>query len=310
MRSYNTSYNAKPLVESGILTAIAIIFTIISMYSPIIGSFLILFCSVPIILIGARHGIKYSVMSTIATFLAVTLLIHPLKAVMAVLNCGLVGIIIGHGFRHHQTSMRILFSGLIASIISKAILILLFFFVVGINLIDFEDAIIKIIKETMHFYRNIGMEEEVIRNLSVIVINFMQNTLLSTVVIAGIIDSYLNFYLSNVILNKLGENTKYASSGYSFSIPKNIIYVFALSLFMFYCGITYELYWFKIIGINLTVISGFFILIQIIATIYSLITKYSVSGIKLWGFLIFLLLLIVWFMPYLILYIGTINLSP
>ncbi|MDL2281211.1 YybS family protein [Selenomonadales bacterium OttesenSCG-928-I06] len=310
MRSYYTSYNSKPIVESGILTAIAIIFTIISMYSPIIGSFLILFCSVPIILIGARHGIKYSIMSTIVTFLAVTLLIHPLKAVMAVLNCGLVGIVIGHGFRCNHTAMRVLFSGLIASLISKAFLILLFFFVVGINLIDFEEAVIKILREVISFYRNIGMEEEVIRNLSSIVINFFQNALLSTVIIAGIIDSYLNFYLSNVILNKLGHSTKHNALNNSLSIPINTIYIFTLSVAMIYFGITKELYWIKIIGMNLGVISGFFILVQCIAKTYSLVTKYSISGIKLWGSLIFLLLLAIWFLPYVVLYIGTINFSP
>ena len=309
MRSYYTSYNSKPIVESGILTAIAIIFTIISMYLPIIGSFLILFCSVPIILIGARHGIKYSIMSTIVTFLAVTLLIHPLKAVMAVLNCGLVGIVIGNGFRNNHTAVRVLFSGLIASLISKAFLILLFFFVVGINLIDFEEAVIKILREVISFYRNIGMEEDVIRNLSAIVINFFKNALLSTVIIAGIVDSYLNFYLSNIILNKLGHDTKHNALNNSLSIPINTIFIFVLSVMMVYFGITRELYWLKIIGINLAVICGFFVLVQCVAKAYSLITKYSISGIKLWGILIFILLLAIWLMPYVILYIGTINFS-
>ena len=55
----------QPMVEGGILSAVAILFALISVYVPFIGVFVNLIWPVPIILLGVRHGYKWSLMATV-----------------------------------------------------------------------------------------------------------------------------------------------------------------------------------------------------------------------------------------------------
>ena len=53
------------MVEAGILAAIAIVFAIISMYVPVIGSFINFLWPLPIAICGMRNGLRWSVMTLI-----------------------------------------------------------------------------------------------------------------------------------------------------------------------------------------------------------------------------------------------------
>ena len=50
----------RSLVEGGILSAMAIVFALISVYIPVLGMFVNLLWPVPIILLGVRHGFRWS----------------------------------------------------------------------------------------------------------------------------------------------------------------------------------------------------------------------------------------------------------
>lgn len=68
------------MVEAGILAAIAIVFAIISMYVPVIGSFINFLWPLPIAICGMRNGLRWSVMTLIVADIAVAVLISPLHA--------------------------------------------------------------------------------------------------------------------------------------------------------------------------------------------------------------------------------------
>lgn len=71
------------MVEAGILAAIAIVFAIISMYVPVIGSFINFLWPLPIAICGMRNGLRWSVMTLIVADIAVAVLISPLHAFFA-----------------------------------------------------------------------------------------------------------------------------------------------------------------------------------------------------------------------------------
>ena len=50
----------RSLVEGGILSAMAIVFALISVYIPVLGMFVNLVWPVPIVLLGVRHGFRWS----------------------------------------------------------------------------------------------------------------------------------------------------------------------------------------------------------------------------------------------------------
>ena len=113
----------RSMVEGGLLAAIAIIFAIISVYLPIIGPFVNLLWPVPIILLGVRHGYKWSIMATVVAGVIISMLVHPLQAVSVVVGFGLIGIVLGYAFRMEFSPAKTMLWGSAASLLSKIALL-------------------------------------------------------------------------------------------------------------------------------------------------------------------------------------------
>lgn len=153
--------NIRPMVEGGVLSAIAIIFAMISAYLPVIGPFVNLIWPVPIILLGVRHGYKWSIMATAVAGILIAILMHPLHAVSVVVGFGLIGITIGHAFRHKFSPVKTMVWGSAASLISKIAIIGIAIVVLGTNPLNMQGEVIeKAMAQAMDFYRNMGIKEE------------------------------------------------------------------------------------------------------------------------------------------------------
>src|SRR5665647_135226 len=113
----------RSMVEGGLLAAIAIIFAVISAYLPIIGPFVDLLWPVPIILLGVRHGYKWSIMATVVAGVMIAMLLHPLQAVSVVVGFGLIGVVLGYAFRMEFSPAKTMLWGSVASLISKVALL-------------------------------------------------------------------------------------------------------------------------------------------------------------------------------------------
>ena len=133
-----TTTRVRPMVEGGILSAVAILFALISVYIPIIGAFINLIWPVPIILLGVRHGYKWSLMATAVAGILIALLVHPLHAVGVAIGFGLTGIVLGHCFRQKYRPVTSVLFGSCASLLSKIV-------VMGISAAVLIGAIVVIV---------------------------------------------------------------------------------------------------------------------------------------------------------------------
>ena len=87
--------NTKSLVEGALLAAINIILSIMALYMPILGTFATLVWPVPIVILGIRHGLRTSILSTVVAGIFVAILSGPFQAVNIVISFGLIGIAMG-----------------------------------------------------------------------------------------------------------------------------------------------------------------------------------------------------------------------
>ena len=85
------------IVESGILAAIAVIFTLIGNYIPVLDVIVSVWWPLPIILCGRRNGLMWSVLCLLVTGAVVAVLISPLQAVTQVLILGIWALSWGKG---------------------------------------------------------------------------------------------------------------------------------------------------------------------------------------------------------------------
>lgn len=273
----------RPMVEGGVLSAVAIIFAIISAYLPVVGPFVNLIWPVPIILLGVRHGYKWSILATAVSGVLIAMLLHPLQAVGVVVGFGLIGIVLGHAIRSNYSPTKTILWGTVASLLSKIAVLAISAVVLGMNPLTMQtDVLSKAVEQAVEMYRGFGMSEE---NLAQIAGN-MQNMvdllkviLPSGFALAAVIDTYLNFMIARAVLRKLGQYVDGFPPFKLWNLPRFIGYFFVLSLVGMYWGKSREITELYNLAANVQVLTSMFLFVQGMALFYYVADKYNLSRI-------------------------------
>jgi uncharacterized protein YybS (DUF2232 family) len=283
----------RPMVEGGILSGIAILFALISAYLPLIGPFVNLMWPVPIILLGVRHGYKWSIMATAVSGIMIAMLMHPLHSLSVVVGFGLIGIVLGYAFRMNFSASKTMLWGTVASLLSKAALLAISAVVLGVNPLNMQsDVMADAVKQAVDVYRNFGMGEQELAKMTEsmqTILDLMKVILPAGFIMASVLDTWLNFLIAKTVLRKLGHNVPNFPPFKEWSLPYHIVYLFALSLVMIYWGNSREIGLLTQVGMNLQVITSTLILVQGLALFNYFADKYNLSRMVK-GLILFLIL--------------------
>lgn len=283
----------RPMVEGGILSGIAILFALISAYLPLIGPFVNLMWPVPIILLGVRHGYKWSIMATVVAGIMIALLMHPLHSLSVVVGFGLIGIVLGYAFRMNFSAGKTMLWGTIASLISKAALLGISAMVIGTNPFTMQtDVMANAVEQAVEIYRNFGMGEQELAKITEsmqTMMDLMKIILPAGFIMASVLDTWLNFLIAKVVLKKLGHHVPGFPPFKDWCLPYYIVYFFALSLVMIYWGNSREIILLSQVGMNLQVMTSMLILVQGLALFNYFADKYNLSRMVR-GIILFLVL--------------------
>lgn len=273
----------RPMVESGLLAAFSVILAVIGAYLPMIGGFFNLLWPVPIVLLGVRHGYKWSILATVVAGIIISLLIHPLQALRVVVAFGFIGIILGYAFRMNFSPGKTILWGLGASLVSKAALFGIAIATTGINPFNLEGEVMaKTIEQTIEMYRQMGTPEEKLAQVTEqmqIAINLFKIMFPVVLIMTAIIDTFLNIYIAKVVLKKLGYHIENLPPFKNWTVPGYTVYFFILSLLMIYWGGSREFTSVYNVGVNICAMSGVILFVQGVSLFYFLGDKYNLSRI-------------------------------
>ncbi len=282
---------SRPMVEAGILAGIAIIFAFISAYLPLVGAFIHLIWPVPIILLGVRHGVKWSVMATVVAGILIAILLHPLHAVSVVVGFGLTGVVLGHGLRKEYAPAKTLLWGSAAALVSTAAVIAIGMFVIGTNPLAIQqEAMTKSVEGAIDFYRTMGMKEEDLKQIGATMssaMDMMKIILPAGFAMAAVVTAYLNLFVAKRILKKMGHYIRPFPPFKEWQMPRLSLYAFIVAVLAMYWGHSREWTWLFHFGVNLQMIAVVFLLIQGLAVFYYLADKYKLSRL-IRGIILFL----------------------
>lgn len=96
--------STKAIVESGILTAIAVILVLLSFYVPLFSIVGLFLWPIPITLIYVKHGFKYSLLALIVTGLLAAITSDPISALGIVLDYGFLSLVLGYCIVNKKSS--------------------------------------------------------------------------------------------------------------------------------------------------------------------------------------------------------------
>ncbi len=222
----NLQDRTKAMVESGLITSLASVFILGGIYIPLLGYGLLLI-PVPFIIISTKHGIKYSLLSVVATSLIVGSLTEPLTALFVLLIAGLGPIIMGHMIKRDYSYGKVLIFSALAFILSMSISISLMTVFTGVSMIDMIQESFTMSKEMNEsLFKGLGVDSikadeamemvERAKNLAIMLIP-------SSIIAGGFMVSYINYLASRAILKRMGINIIKPTKFTHFRLPRNIV---------------------------------------------------------------------------------------
>lgn len=266
------------MVEAGILAAVAIVMALISMYVPVLGTFVNFIWPLPIIICGCRHGFKWSIMTLLVATIVIAMIINPINAFFLCAIFGLLGLILGECMRRHLPPLQMMLYGSVGAIIALLINIVLSFVVLGINPIEMMfTSFHESLGQLAAYYRANGMSEADIKTA---VSSFEEMLKMMKIIMPGAfllcapIMAFINYLAAKKILNKLGESFEDFPAFTMLTVPGWMLWPFTLSLFaVTYFYKTDVNSWMYILSVNIQTVCSFAFVFQGIVLLYWFVEK-------------------------------------
>ena len=254
------------LVEGGILSAVAIVFAMMSVYVPILGMFVNLIWPVPIILLGVRHGFRWSFLCLVVSSTIIAILINPLQALSVMLGFGLIALTLGYCFRQRFSPFKVMLWGTVASFISKGLVIGSAFLFMGVNPIAMQmEGMEQGVSAVMELYRGFGLKEEDLATMEQTMrttLDLMKIILPAGFAIASIVDTYINFWIAKAVLKKLGFFTEPFPPLRKWNLPMYFMWLYGASLMLVMAFHDNQTSIYYLVGVNLQVVTNVALLAQ------------------------------------------------
>ncbi len=200
-------FSTKKIVEGSILSALFFILSLSSIYLPLVGIFLSFLSPLPILILTIRQGLKISFFSTIIGALLIALFSNFFQGIFVFFQFGILGMVLGYTILKGFDIYKIFIIGVIVSLISKGIIIVLGMWITGINPLTINlSSMEKSLSSAFKMYSKMGIPEESLKNIESSfkqALKFVKIALPSIFILASIFDVFLNYTVSSIILKKL-----------------------------------------------------------------------------------------------------------
>jgi uncharacterized protein YybS (DUF2232 family) len=205
----NEQNSTRALVESGILTAVAIILVFAGMYVPLVSLVASFLWPLPITFIYLRNNIKYAVISLVVTGIITAMFSNPFNAIYIVMIFGITSIVLGYCIKTKKSAtITILYMS-----VTYFISIVAFFygskmFVQGDILTQFKTVMQQAIETTKNTYLSMGIPKEQIDNMlkQIPSIDTMIMLIPGTLVGASIVISFITYWAAGNLFKRFGYN--------------------------------------------------------------------------------------------------------
>jgi uncharacterized protein YybS (DUF2232 family) len=279
--------NTHSLVESSILTSIALVLILMTVYLPvfyIIGVFL---WPIPITLMYIRHGVKFSILSLIVTFIITALVAGPISAVGLVVIYGLLGVVLGYCITSKRSAVISIIIMAVAAFLSTMVIYKLFASITGVDIISqVINVLNKSYSESQSMYTKMGVSKEAFTTI----ISTLRTILPSVFILYSIVLAFVSYLLTQKILKRFKYNIPVISPISEWYIPSKvsfgIILIFGISFLLLKSGIQNGDSYF----VNANILFNYTFTINALAFVVAFLKKKNIKKPFNWVVIIFCIL--------------------
>ena len=259
------TFDIKALTESSLLAALTVIAALVSVYVPILGIAAALIWPLPVIVIVVRHGLRWGIISTIASTIIMSILIMPTIALRMALGFMLPALVLGYGFYAMLSALA------------------LTFFIMDINPLAAQmDTLKESFDMSISLYETMGISAEELAERKAILdqsFKLLELIMPLVLVLSSLIVTILNFALGGMVLRRLGHKVNVLPPFNEWRFPQVFAYIMGFALVGLYWGFTRDIQMLTQVSLNfffLCFIAGF---IQGAALLRAITDKYHIPRV-------------------------------
>lgn len=220
------------LVESGILAAVAVLFTLIGNYVPVLDMIVNVLWPLPIILCGRRNGLKWSVLCLIVTGCVVAVLLSPLQALTQCLILGLIGLMMGYGMRRQLSPVKTLLLGSLGALISVILSGIAAYVFMNINVIEtFYSSLDESLDISSGIFQTLGLGNAAEAQLAQMKKMF-ELILPAGVLLSAPITAFANYWAARKVLARMGDYYPWFPPMSLWTLPKWLLLPYGIGMVM------------------------------------------------------------------------------
>jgi len=267
------------------------IFVIVGLY---ILPIIIMLFPIPFVILGVRHGIKYNILSIVASSLVVSILIDIVTGAFVFILFGLLAILLAYMIRRKYKPTEIIVGATGVSLITTLLTINIIGYITGISFVDQINAsFAEVIQMQLNMTKDMGLssyELSQIRNIFRTTMEYMIIIIPATIIISSLFTAYINYWVSGAILKRLGHKTVPIPKFIHFRLPNNIILGTVVIFLATALTRLLKIFYYNTIFINVVILVSFVFFIQGLAVIVYLMNRVKMNKF-LKGILIFLIII-------------------
>lgn len=283
-----------PTVEGGLVIAISVILGLISTYVPVIGMFVDFFWALPFAVLSVRLGAQKAAYALMAAILLLSLFIGPVLTIRLALSYGLTGLALGFAIQKNFSAIKIFMIVLMVSFAAQIIAMMLLLFIMDIDFIDTQIAMVKeSFEQTFSLYETLGVDKAQIDQArsqvepAVALLSMLIPTLL---LLMALINTVIYFYVAKWIFPKIGLYVPEMPPFSQWQFPPVFAYLMVMALLGLYWGETRNLTLLYTVSVNANILALLVGFIQGLAVLSFVADRFNVS--KLIRRLIFLIVIL------------------
>lgn len=220
----NLTNSTKAIIEASITSILMAAFALLGLY---IFPTALIFYAIPFIVIGVRHGTKYSIYSLAITSLMIAVITNGITAIMLFVTFGFLAISFGYMIRRKYPPLKILVFNFGIGLISILLALTFYEIISGIKFINgMEEFFSNALNIYVESIKNAGFSSnEVTQMKEVLEEMFDLTTLLVPflVIASSILTTSIAYWGSAVVLKKFGRKDISMISFKHLRLPKHII---------------------------------------------------------------------------------------
>lgn len=293
----------RSLVESSLLAGLAVILFLAAQFLPFVGVAFSLLTPAPLVILGLRHDLKKASLGLGIATVITAVFLGPLSSLFFLLGFGVLGVGLGFLAKRLSTGVEVMLYGILLSLGSKLILMVIAAKVTGINPFALDSAEVQsMVDNIFRFYESAGMSPESLDGvkdqlshaLSVLPVIFP--TILT---LAAALDCYLSYMASAIVLKRIGGTPLPSLPPFSrWRFPKSIFGALLASVVLSFLGSSGVGWNIALpIGTNLQMLVNFLFLFQGLSLYWYFLGGGENSRTKLGGFLRSLVIIVAVLIP-------------